>query len=118
MTKTRGAFVVLFSVLTLYLVPGVFNSSWANLKLISGFPPPLSYSVYEHPVSLNNSIQPIHNDYEKALALARAQNKPLADRLHRMGLRELPQDGRKHLDRSGSSSIDAGKVCGSVLVCG
>jgi thiol:disulfide interchange protein len=77
MTRARGAFVLLFSVLTLYLVPGVFNSSWANLKLISGFPPPLSYSVYEHPVSLNNSIQPIHNDFEKALAMARAQNKPL-----------------------------------------
>ena len=39
--KTRIAFIALFAVATLYLVPGLTNTKWANLKLISGFPPPL-----------------------------------------------------------------------------
>lgn len=77
LTPSRISFVILFSALTIYLIPGVTNTQWANLKWISGFPPPLCYSVYEHPVNCENSIEPIHNDYEKALQVARQQNKPI-----------------------------------------
>jgi thiol:disulfide interchange protein DsbD len=77
MTKTRWAFVVLFTAATLYLIPGVTNTSAANLKLISGFPPPLCYSLYQHPVNCEKNIEPIINDYEGALRLAKEQNKPL-----------------------------------------
>lgn len=73
MTRTRWAFVAIFSVATIYLVPGLTNTKAANLSLISGFPPPLSYSLYEREIA----IEPIHNDYEGALQLARQQNKPL-----------------------------------------
>lgn len=77
MTKTRWAFVVLFAAATLYLIPGVTNTSAANLRLISGFPPPLCYSLYQHPVNCEKNIEPIINDYEGALRLAKEQNKPL-----------------------------------------
>jgi cytochrome c biogenesis protein CcdA len=74
---TRIAFIILFGTTTLYLIPGVTNSRWANLGLLSGFPPPLSYSLYKHHVLITGGIEPIHNEYEKALQLARKEGKPL-----------------------------------------
>ena len=76
-SATRIAFIILFGATTLYLLPGVTNSRWANLGLLSGFPPPLSYTVYKNHVLITNGIKPIHNEYEKALAQARAEGKPL-----------------------------------------
>jgi thiol:disulfide interchange protein DsbD len=73
MTTWRVAFIILFSVITLYLIPGVTNTKYANLRLISGFPPPLSYSIYERKLN----FEPLKNDYEMALQLAKEQNKPL-----------------------------------------
>ena len=75
-TKWRIFFITLFSVITLYLIPGVTNTKWARLDLISGFPPPLSYSVYKHPVNFEKGVEPL-NDYEQALALARKEHKPV-----------------------------------------
>lgn len=72
----RWTFIALFAAATIYLVPGVTNTKAANLTLISGFPPPLCYSVYKHPVNCENSLEPLR-DYEEALTLARQQNKPL-----------------------------------------
>ena len=69
--------IILFTALTGYLIPGVTNTKWANLSLLSGFPPPLSYSIYKHHVLITEGITPMHNDYEKALAMARKENKPL-----------------------------------------
>lgn len=68
---TRKLFGTLFAVFTLYLIPGLTNTPYANLKLLSGFPPPLTYSVYHHEETI------IVNDYEKALALSKELNKPL-----------------------------------------
>ena len=76
-TKARIFFIALFSAITLYLIPGLTNTKWARLTLISGFPPPFNYSIYQHPVNLEAGVEPIENDYEKALQLAREQNKPL-----------------------------------------
>ena len=73
MTKTRWSFVVLFTAATLYLIPGLTNTNAASLRLISGFPPPLSYSIYDREIT----IKPVHNDYEKALQMAREENKPI-----------------------------------------
>ncbi len=72
----RWTFIVLFAAATVYIAPGITNTKWANLKLISGFPPPLCYSVYAHPVNCESSLEPLR-DYEEALALARKENKPL-----------------------------------------
>ncbi|MBP6432764.1 MAG: thioredoxin family protein [Ferruginibacter sp.] len=73
----RIFFIVLFSAFTIYLMPGMFNSKYAKMQLLSGFPPPLSYTIYKNHVLLTKVIEPIHNDYEKALALAKKENKPL-----------------------------------------
>jgi len=76
-TKLRWLFIVIFTAITVYLIPGVTNTRAANLNLISGFPPPLSYSVYTHPVNTEQSIEPMKNDYEAALQLAKQQGKPV-----------------------------------------
>ena len=76
-TKARIFFIVLFSAITLYLIPGLTNTKWARLSLISGFPPPFNYSIYKHSVNYQTGVEPIENDYEKALQMAREQNKPL-----------------------------------------
>jgi cytochrome c biogenesis protein CcdA/thioredoxin-related protein len=73
----RLFFIVIFGGATLYLLPGLTNSKYANLGAFSGFPPPLSYTIYTNHVLITNGIQPIHNQYEKALEQARAENKPL-----------------------------------------
>ncbi len=75
-TKWRWTFIILFAAFTIYLIPGVTNSKAANLRLISGFPPPLSYSIYEHPVTMQHTIEPLR-DYEQALQLAHKEGKPL-----------------------------------------
>lgn len=75
-SRTRSMFILLFSAITIALIPGVTNSRWANLSFISGFPPPVCYSIYEHPVLCRNSLEPLR-DYEQALALARKEKKPL-----------------------------------------
>lgn len=73
----RIFFIALFSVITIYLIPGLTNTKWADLKLISGFPPPFNYSVYKPSINYQNGVKPLENDYEKALQLAKEQNKPV-----------------------------------------
>ena len=65
------AFAVL--AFTLYISPGVTNTKQANISLVSGFPPPVCYSVYNEPVNCDEPLK----DYEEALKLAKEQNKPL-----------------------------------------
>jgi thiol:disulfide interchange protein len=72
----RIGFIVLFAAFTIYLVPGLTKTKWANRALISGFPPPLSYSLYGHDAF--KGVEPqVRNDYEKALQLSREKGKPL-----------------------------------------
>ncbi|OSZ76969.1 cytochrome C biogenesis protein [Chitinophagaceae bacterium IBVUCB2] len=73
----RIAFIVLFASITIYLIPGLTNTKAADLKLISGFPPPRTYSVYNNEKGQSGVFEPIHNDYEGALKLAKEQNKPV-----------------------------------------
>lgn len=75
-TPLRIGFVALFTAITIYLVPGITNSKSANLSLVSGFPPPVCYSIYDHPVNCVESVEPL-KDYNEALALAKQQNKPV-----------------------------------------
>ncbi len=72
----RLMFIVVFAAATLYLLPGLTNTRAANLGLISGFPPPLCYSLYSHPINCETGIEPLR-DYDEALALAKKENKPL-----------------------------------------
>jgi len=76
MSFPRIAATFLFTAIGIYLIPGVTNTRSANLKLISGFPPPLCYSIYKHPVNCAEKFEPIR-DYNKALARAKEENKPV-----------------------------------------
>ena len=73
----RIAFILFFTSITIYLIPGLTNTKWADLKLISGFPPPRTYSIYKIEKGKSGIMEPMHNDYEGALKLARTQNKPV-----------------------------------------
>ena len=74
---TRISLIILFTAITIYLIPGLTNSKAADLKIISGFPPPRTYSLYNVDKGKTGVFDPIHNDYEKALKLAKEQNKPV-----------------------------------------
>lgn len=74
---TRIAFIILFASITIYLLPGLTNTKKADLKLISGFPPPRTYSLYNFDENNKNVFEPIHNKYEEALAIAKKENKPV-----------------------------------------
>lgn len=72
----RIAFIILFASFTIYLIPGLTKSKWADLRLISGFPPPRTYSIYS--MDENEAVfEPIHNNYVEALERARKENKPI-----------------------------------------
>jgi len=75
LTKARYFLAAVFCVFTIYLLPGITNTKYANLTLISGFPPPLCYSIYQNPANCKN-FEPL-KDYELALQKAKAENKPI-----------------------------------------
>jgi thiol:disulfide interchange protein len=72
----RKLLATVFTVFALYLSLGVTNTKYANLKLISGFPPPLYYSIYakDNAGMLNLTTT---KSYEEGIALAKQQNKLL-----------------------------------------
>ncbi len=72
----RVGFAILATAFTLYLIPGVTNTKYANLKLISGFPPPLYYSIYTQQNEMVLGLTGTH-DYETGLAMAKKQGKPI-----------------------------------------
>lgn len=76
LTKVRLGLGVIVALFTIYLLPGLTRSQYANRALISGFPPPLTYSVYGKDAFKGVEAQVV-NDYEAALALARKENKPV-----------------------------------------
>ena len=73
----RIAFIILFASITIYLLPGLTNTKSADLKIISGFPPPRTYSIYNIEKGKSGIFEPMHNDYLGALKLAKEQNKPV-----------------------------------------
>ena len=75
--KIRIIVAVLFFAFVLYLTPGLTNTRFANRALVSGFPPPLSYSLYGKSQDAGEVQANIVNDYNKALELAKQQHKPV-----------------------------------------
>ena len=73
---SRKVLATAIAAFTVYLIPGLTNTSYANLKLISGFPPPLYYSVYEQNSDCVLNLN-CTRDYEEGLKKAKAENKPL-----------------------------------------
>jgi thiol:disulfide interchange protein len=76
MTRGRIFTGVVFLAMVIYLIPGLTKTKYANRSLISGFPPPLHYSIYGKEAFKGVEAN-VMNDYDKALALSKAQNKPL-----------------------------------------
>ncbi len=75
---TRIAFIVLFASAAIYLLPGLSNTKYADLKLISGFPPPrTTYSLYHSEKKHQEIFEPMQNDYAGALTRAKNENKPV-----------------------------------------
>ncbi|MBM3443728.1 MAG: DUF255 domain-containing protein [Bacteroidetes bacterium] len=68
--KVLAAAVLLF---TVYIAPGVTNTRMANISLVSGFPPPLCYSIYAHPVNCEEPLK----DFDAAVEKAKKENKPI-----------------------------------------
>jgi thiol:disulfide interchange protein len=78
LSPARIVFGLLFLAFTLYLVPGVTNTRYANRALVSGFPPPLTYSIYGHGSASGKGVEAnVTNNYEEALAMAKQSGKPL-----------------------------------------
>jgi len=67
---------IITGLFALYLVPGVTNTKYANLTLISGFPPPLYYSIYHRDSDCILALN-CTKDYETGLRMAKEQNKPM-----------------------------------------
>lgn len=72
-SKAKLFFAIFFAALTVYLVPGVTNSQYSKLSLISGFPPPYCYSVYQQPFYCDEPLK----DYNEALRIAKEKHKPI-----------------------------------------
>jgi thiol:disulfide interchange protein len=69
----RKILAFVFLAFGLYLVPGLTNTKYANVALVSGFPPPFTHSLYKHSV---NHIRFIP-DYYQAVRQAKAANRPI-----------------------------------------
>ena len=57
----------------LYLLPGLSNTKYSNLKLLSGFPPPMFYSLYDKEDLGITGFK----DFYEGLAEAKKTNKPI-----------------------------------------
>ena len=75
LSKSRYALAGLSLILTSYLFLGLVSKE-NTLKLLTGFPPPAFYSIYEKendcPLGLD-----CYKDFERGLAIARLQQKPI-----------------------------------------
>ena len=74
--KGRIITSTLILIFVIYLIPGLTNSSYANLKLLSGFPPPLNYSIYDKDSGGILGLEQ-YKDFYKGLEKARETKKPL-----------------------------------------
>lgn len=72
----RWGLIVAIAAFVAYLVPGLTNTPAANRQLLSGFPPPLFYSIYEKENECPLGIE-CFKDYEEGMAYAQAQGKPV-----------------------------------------
>ncbi|TVZ56083.1 thiol:disulfide interchange protein DsbD [Lutibacter sp. Hel_I_33_5] len=73
---SRISFGVLVIAFVIYLIPGTLKNPTWNLSLLSGFPPPQFYSIYDQendcPLGLD-----CYKDWDTGLAKAKETNKPI-----------------------------------------
>ena len=73
---TRFGLGVLTAAFVLYLIPGLTNTEWRNLKLLSGFPPPLFYSFYHQESECPLGLACYHS-IEEGQKASLASGKPM-----------------------------------------
>ena len=73
---SRISFGVLIVSFIIYISPGVLKNPTWNLSLLSGFPPPLFYSIYEQESDCPLDLD-CYKDFEKGLAAAKESKKPI-----------------------------------------
>ncbi len=67
-------FTIAIAAFTIRIIPGVLdNEHWGKMKFLSGFPPPWTYSIYDHKSEFNVIV----NDLDKAFQLSRETGKPI-----------------------------------------
>jgi thiol:disulfide interchange protein DsbD len=73
---SRASFGVLIISFIIYISPGVLKTPTWNLSLLSGFPPPIFYSIHEQESDCPLGLD-CYKDFEKGLAAAKDSNKPI-----------------------------------------
>ncbi|WP_439132643.1 protein-disulfide reductase DsbD family protein [Polaribacter sp.] len=73
---SRTSFGVLVIAFVIYIAPGVLKNPTWNLSLLSGFPPPQFYSIYEQESNCPLGLD-CYKDFDEGLAKAKAVNKPI-----------------------------------------
>lgn len=73
---SRISFGVLVVAFIIYIAPGVLKNPTWNLSLLSGFPPPQFYSIYEQESECPLGLD-CYKDFDKGLAAAKEKNKPI-----------------------------------------
>lgn len=73
---SRISFGVLIISFIIYIAPGVLKNPTWNLSLLSGFPPPQFYSIYEQETDCPLGLD-CYKDFDEGLAEAKLLNKPI-----------------------------------------
>ena len=73
---SRISFGVLVIAFAIYLVPGILKNPTWNQNLLSGFPPPQFYSIYEQESDCPLGLD-CYKDFDEGLAVAKTTNKPI-----------------------------------------
>ena len=73
---SRISFGVLVISFVIYISPGVLKNPTWNLSLLSGFPPPQFYSIYEQESNCPLGLD-CYKDFDEGLAAAKVANKPI-----------------------------------------
>lgn len=73
---SRISFGILIMAFVIYISPGVLKNPTWNLTLLSGFPPPQFYSLYEQQSNCPLGLD-CYKDFDEGLAVAKLANKPI-----------------------------------------
>ena len=74
----KGNFItgILSLAFMIYLIPGLTNTKYANLKLLSGLAPPLTYSIYDKGEGALSGLK-TYKDFNEGVEAAKAEGKPI-----------------------------------------
>lgn len=73
---SRLSFAILVFSFVIYLIPGTLKNPTWNLSLLSGFPPPQFYSIYEQESDCPLGLD-CYKDFDLGVSMAKIQNKPI-----------------------------------------